>query len=64
MEFVGCVRWHHDSRDLPVGAHTLTVPIFGNSTVFVEVVRGVMTQNSLRGVGVEKKSYFCNKPMV
>ena len=47
-----------------VGALTLTVPNFGNSAVFVEVVSGVMTQNSLRGVGVESKSSFCNKPMV
>ena len=48
----------------PVGAHTLTVPNFGNSAVFVEVVSGVTTQNSLRGVGVESRSSFCNKPMV
>ena len=36
-----------------VGARTLTVPNFGNSVVFVEVVSGVTTQNSLGGVGVE-----------
>ena len=47
-----------------VGARTLTVPNFGNSAVFVEVVSGVMNQNSLRGVGVESKCSFCNKPMV
>ena len=38
---------------LPVGARTLTAPNFGNSAVFVEVVSGVMIQNSLRGVRVE-----------
>ena len=48
----------------PVGERTLTVPNVGNSMVFVEVVSGVTTQNSLRGVGVESKSSFCNKPMV
>ena len=47
-----------------VGARTLAVPNFGKSVVFVEVVSGVMTQNSLRGVGVESKSSFCNKPML
>ena len=47
-----------------VGVRTLMVPNFGNSAVFVEVVSGVMTQNSLRGVRVESKSSFCNKPMV
>ena len=36
-----------------VGARTLTVPNFGNSAVFVGVVSGFMTQNSLRGVEVE-----------
>ena len=48
----------------PVGARTLTVPNFGNCANFVEVVSGVTTQNSLRGVEVESKSSFCNKPMV
>ena len=45
-----------------VGARTLTVPNFGNSVVFVEVVSGVTTQNSLRGVGVESKSFFVINP--
>ena len=39
-----------------VGACTLMVPNFGNSVVFVEVVSGVTTQNSLRGVRVESES--------
>ena len=47
---------------LGVGARTLTVPNFGNSAVFVQVVSGVMTQNSLRGVGVESKSSFVINP--
>ena len=50
--------------DRSVGVRTLMVPNFGNFAVFVQVVRGVMTQNSLRGVRVESKPYFCNKPMV
>ena len=47
-----------------VGVFTLTVPNFGNSVVFFQVVSGVMTQNSLRGVGVELRFSFCNKPVV
>ena len=43
---------------------TLKVLKVGNSAGFWELVSGVMDQNSLRGVGVESKSYFCNKPMV
>ena len=41
------------AQEESVGARTLMVPNFGNSAVFVEVVSGVTTQNSLRGVGVE-----------
>ena len=36
-----------------LGAHTLTVPNFGNSKVLWNFVSGFATQNSLRGVGVE-----------
>ena len=41
------------TSDVTVGACTLTVPNFGNSAVFVEVVSGVMNQNNIRGVRVE-----------
>ena len=36
----------------------------GNSAKLWEFVSGVTTQNSLRGVGAESKTLFCNKPMV
>ena len=36
-----------------IGVCTLTVLKVGNSTELWEFVSGVMTQNSLRGVGVE-----------
>ena len=52
------------SSNCVVGVRTLAVPNFGNSAVFVEVVSGVTTQNSLRGVRAKSKTLFCNKPMV
>ena len=55
-------RFVEDSYRIGVWACTLTVPNFGNSAVFVQVVSGVMTQNSLRGVGVESKSSFVINP--
>ena len=58
LQLCSTIVWHHWCRS--VGARTLTVPNFGNSAVFVEVVSGVTTQNSLRGVGVESKPSFCN----
>ena len=38
------------------------VPNFGHSAVFVEAVSRLMTQNSLRGVEVEKKTPFVINP--
>ena len=45
-----------------VGARTLMVLRMGNSAELQEIVSGVTTQNSLRGVGVESKPSFCNSP--
>ena len=47
----------------PVGACTLTILKVGNSVGLWEFVSGATAQNSLRGVGAESKTLFCNKPM-
>ena len=51
-------------RQGSVGARTLTVLKMDNSAGFWELVSGATALNSLRAVGAESKTLFCNKPMV